>query len=245
MLMEFRTAISKMTEEDLIIRGRKHSEMVGNWSFSKTIFLLLSGKEPDGKEERLFDAMLTLVIDHGMGTASSMASRFVASTGNPLNASVAAGVLALGDRHGGAIDQAMRMLQEVKESGIAADAFVEQALSEKRTLYGYGHKVYKEHDPRTTQLARLCRSIQFDADFLQLGLTIEKELEKRKGKKLVFNVDGAIAALLLEMGFPPEMGKGFFLIARTPGLVAQAMEEQEREPPVRRVDEEAILYDGA
>ncbi|MBR9692821.1 citryl-CoA lyase [Candidatus Woesearchaeota archaeon] len=238
--MEFKTAVSKMTENDLIIRGKKHSDMIGNWPFSKTIFFLLSGKEPDKKEAALFDAMLTTVIDHGMGTASSMATRFVASTGNSLNTAVAGGVLALGDYHGGAIEKAMCLFTEVDKPA----AFVKDALENKKVLYGFGHKVYKIQDPRTAHLVALCKKEGYVSKYLTLALEMEKAIEELKGKKIVLNVDGAIAALLLDMGFAPEMGKGFFIIGRTPGLVVQAVEEQAREKPVRRVSEDDITYDG-
>ena len=241
--MEFKTAISKMTKDDLVIHGKKHSDMVGNWNFSKTIFFLLTGKDPDAKEAAIFDAMLTTVIDHGMGTASSMASRFVMSTGNPLNAAVAGGVLALGDYHGGAIEKGMRMLQEAGER-TDAEAFVKDCFANKKLLYGYGHKIYKEQDPRTGHLTDICKKHSYTSPSLALALEIEKAIEKEKGKKLVLNVDGAIAALLLDMGFDPAMGKGFFIIGRTPGLVAQAVEEKAREKPVRRVSEDEIEYDG-
>lgn len=243
--MEFKTAVSKMTGDDLIIHGRKHNDMVGAWSFSKTVFFLLSGKEPGETEEKLFDAMLTTVIDHGMGTASSMATRFVASTGNPMNAAVAAGVLALGDYHGGAIMRAMLMFREAQASGMDAAAFVQDSFANKKLLFGYGHKVYKEHDPRTRILADLCTRLGYHSPLLDYALAMEAKIEKLKGARLVLNVDGCIAALLLEMGFSPSMGKGFFIIGRTPGLVAQATEEQTREKPVRRVGEDEIEYDGA
>ncbi len=239
--MEFRTAISKMTDDDLIIRGKKHSSMVGHWSFSKSIFFLLTGKEPGEREEHLFDAMLTLVIDHGMGTASSMAARGSASTGNTLNAALASGILALGPRHGGAVSAAMRLFQELE--GTALPAFVTQALREKRRLPGYGHKVYKQEDPRTRLLTTLCEKHHYPAPTLQHALALEAELA-RQGKRLVLNIDGAIGALLSDLGFLPELGDALFLIGRTPGLVAQALEEQAR-GVVWRLDEDEIVYEGA
>jgi len=233
-----------MTGDDLIIRGRKHSAMIGHWQFSKAVFFLLAGREPDAKEEALFDAMLTTVIDHGMGTASALATRFIQSTGNPLNAAVAGGILALGEYHGGAIEEAMRLFEEARALDSGVESFVKGSVEKKRLLHGFGHKVYKEADPRTRLLRERCAALSFDAPTLRLALDIEQEIGRQKGKRLVLNVDGAIAALLLDMGFPPEAGKGFFIIGRTPGLVAQAMEEREREKPVRRLDEEEIHYDG-
>lgn len=242
--MEFKTAISKMTADDMVIRGVRHSSLVASGPFSDAVFLLLSGRQPGPKESVLFGAMLTSVIDHGMGTASALSARFVASTGNPLNASVAAGVLALGDLHGGAIEQAMLLLTELRGSGLPLPDLIRSSLAAKRVLHGYGHKVYKEADPRTALLIRLCDEQGFSSAYLALAKEAEEAIAAAKGKRLVLNVDGCIAALLLEMGFSPAMGKGFFIIGRVPGLVAHAVEEREREKPVRRLDEEEIRYDG-
>ena len=73
-------------------------------------------------------------------------------------------------------------------------------------------------------------------------MEIESVLEKEKGKKLCLNIDGLIAAILLEMGFSPQAGRGIFIASRTSGLIAQAIEEAEEEKPVRRIDEKDISY---
>jgi len=244
--MEFKTSISKVTENDTLIRGEKLSTLVGTTSFTDVTFLLLSGRKPDEKESRLFSALMTSVIDHGMGTASSMSSRFVASTGNDLNASVAAGVLALGKYHGGAIEPAMLQFECMNAGkGNAeekATSFVEDALANKKIIFGFGHKVYKDEDPRVKQLLALCEELGYSSEYVSLAQATETALEKAKGKRLVLNVDGFIAAVLLEMKFSADVGNGVFLIARLPSLVANAAEEKEKEKPVRRVDEKDISY---
>mgnify|MGYP001773858777 CR=1 FL=1 len=73
---------------------------------------------------------------------------------------------------------------------------------------------------------------------------MEKILQEEAGKPIPINVDGVIAALILEMGFDPRMASAFFLISRTLGLVAHVYEETVRERPFRTVPEEDILYDG-
>ncbi|RME31629.1 citryl-CoA lyase [Candidatus Woesearchaeota archaeon] len=238
--MKCKTAVSHLTDDDLVIRGEKLSSLVAEASFTDAVFLILSGRKPAAKESRLFASILTSIIDHGTGTASALTSRFVASTGNALNASVAAGVLALGEYHGGAIETAMRQLADVKD----AKAFVAEALKEKRRIMGFGHKVYKDEDPRVTQLYGIAEEVGYESPYLTLARDIERELAVQKGKKLVLNIDGFIAAALLGMGFPPEVGKGVFIIGRVPGLVAHAVEERQREKPVRRLDEADIEYDG-
>ncbi len=250
--MKFRTAVSVMTKDDLVLRGVKLSSLVGSAPFAEAVFLLLAGRKPSRGEARLFDAILTSCIDHGTGTASALSSRFVASTGNPLNASVAAGVLALGEYHGGAIEAAMRQFLKVQErldadkrdlAAVVKD-FVAESLEQRVRLMGFGHKVYKDADPRVTQLFRIAEEAGVSSPFFLIARRVEEELAAQKGKKLVLNIDGFIAAALLAMSFPPEVGKGVFIIARTPGLVAHAVEERLRERPVRRLDEDEITYDG-
>ena len=78
--MKFKTKISKLGNDDVDIRGKKLSDLIEKSSFTDAIFLLLSSREPTEKESKIFAAMLTSIIDHGMGTASSLTTRFVAST---------------------------------------------------------------------------------------------------------------------------------------------------------------------
>lgn len=228
-----------MTYNDHIIRGEKLSELMKG-SFADAVYLIVRGEKSGKTESKLFEAMLISSIDHGMGTASSMSARFAASGGVPVNAGIAAGVLALGEYHGGAIEGAMNQLVNVSD----AQSFVKKALDEKQVIYGFGHKVYKDVDPRAQQLLEMAKKEKFASENIELAENIEKELEDQKGKKLVLNIDGAIAALLLAMGFTPKQGKAIFVIARTPGLAAQVVEEIENEKPVRRIDESDISYEG-
>lgn len=84
----------------------------------------------------------------------------------------------------------------------------------------------------------------FKGKYVQVAIEIEKELEKAVGKKLCLNIDGVTAALISEMGFDWQLGKGFFIIGRIAGLVAHVYEEQTREKPVRRISEDEVGYDG-
>lgn len=242
--MEFKTTISTITDKDNIIRGEKLSVLVEQGSFGDAVFLLLAKRKPTTTESRIFSALLTSVIDHGMGTTSSMTSRFVMSAGNPLSAAVGAGVLALGDRHGGAIEHAMAQFQSFLQQPTQLESAIAAMLNKQQVVYGYGHSVYKDADPRVTQILELCAKLGYASKYADLAKQVELILEKKKGKKLCLNIDGLIAALLLEMGFSPVAGRGFFIIARTPGLVAQAIEEKENEKSIRRIEEKDIHYEG-
>lgn len=229
-----------MSSSDHIIRGEKLSKLIMQSSFSDAIYLLMRSSKPTEIESKIFASMLVAVIDHGMGTTSSMATRFVASGGTTVNASVAAGILALGEYHGGAIEKAMEQLVLIKDTA----GFIKNALATGQTIYGFGHKIYKDSDPRVIQLLAVCNDMGFTSPYIELVLHMEKELEIQKGKKIVLNIDGLMAGILLQMGFSPLQGRGVFVIARTPGLVAQAIEEIVSGEQVRRIDEDSIEYHG-
>lgn len=237
--MEFKTAITRNEGPETFVRGKKLSELAEQKPFSDVVFLILKGDLPNEVESKVFAAMLTLCIDHGMAVSSAITTRFVQSTGNSLNTAIGAGVLTLGQYHGGAIEGCMKQLQEKKDPA----TLVSEALASKKRLLGYGQRIYKEEDPRTAQLRKLTKELGMKTPMFDYAFEIEAELEKQKGKKLVLNVDGTLAALLLGMGFPPEAGNGIFIIARVPGLVAHAVEERS-EPPVRRFKESDIEYVG-
>lgn len=244
--MRFKTSVSKLKNDDVIIRGEPLSSLIETVSFSDAIFVLLAGRRPAATESSVFSALLVAIVDHGMGTTSSLTARFVMSGGNPLNTAVGGGILALGDYHGGAIEKAMLQLNSIpvdkgKLEGVAGQ-YVQRAIRQKETIFGYGHKVYKERDPRTVTLRALCHKLGYTSPYIELANYIETALEKEKGRKICLNIDGLIAAILLEMGFPPSLGKGIFIIGRAPGLVAQAVEEHDTERPVRRLDESEIEY---
>jgi citrate synthase len=239
--MEYKTRISKIENNDVGIRGEKLSELVKTMKFSDAIFLLLSGRKASESEGIIFEKLLTSVIDHGMGTTSSQTTRFVASGGNSLNTAVGGGILSIGDYHGGAIEKAMQQFYEWSKLD-NLNELLKKNITEKKVIYGFGHKVYKECDPRVKVILEEISKLNYVSKHLPLMKTVEEMFVSVKGKKIPINIDGFIALLLCDFGFDPLLGKGIFIIGRTPGLVAQAYEELKHEKPVRRVDEEEIEF---
>jgi citrate synthase len=241
--MEFKTKISKIENSDLTLRGEKLSLLVRTAKFTDVVFLQLSGRKPEEKEGILFEKLLISVIDHGMGTTSSMSTRFIASGGNDLNVAVGGGILSIGDYHGGAIEKAMKQFYEWKDmSQEEVKEQIKNLITNKKTLYGFGHKIYKEGDPRVEVMIEEIKRIAFESNFLQFKEIVEGAFVKIKNKKIPINIDGFIALLLCDFGFDALLGKGIFIVGRTSGLVAQAYEELKEEKPVRRVSEDHIVY---
>jgi len=243
---KWRTAITQHVGHETYIRGYRLLDLVGNLSFAQAIYLILKGELPTEKESKMMEAMLVSVIDHGIAPPSAIAARAVASGGNSLNVGVAAGVLAFGSAHGGALEDAMRFLQEGVKSGRSVEEIVKEYLESKKPIPGYGHRYYKDFDPRTKRLMDIAKELGFYGPHCKFAEGVEEEISRQKGKKLVLNVDGAIAAIASEMGFDWRLGKGFFIIGRVPGLVAHVYEELTTEKPFsKRLDEETeVEYTG-
>ncbi len=243
----WKTSITQIKKGEIRVRGYDITELMEKLTFSQVIFLILKGELPNSKESKMMEAILVSSIDHGATPPSSLTSRTVISGGNPLNAAVAGGVLTIGDFHGGAIEECAKMFQKLakKEGDLnsLASELVKDYSAKKKRVPGYGHRLH-ETDPRTVKLFKIAEELSFSGKHLKLAKEIEKELEKVSGRKLPLNVDGAIAAIVSDMGFDWRLGKGFFIISRVPGLVAHAYEELTREKPMRRLGNTDFEYDG-
>lgn len=235
----WKTSISGIVNEEVQIHGYKVTELIDKVNFTDAIWLELKGELPSKEERAMLDGILISTIDNGLGPPSITNARNSASAGNPMQAAVAAGILGVGESHGGAIEECARLLQ----MGQTAEKLVEKVLGSGDRIPGYGHKVYTE-DPRAKQIFEKAKSLGFFGEHCKLALEVEKVLEEKKGKKIPINVDGAIAAIISDMGFDYRLGKGFFIIGRVVGLVAHIFEEWVREKPFRRIPQDEIEYDG-
>ena len=239
----YRTSITTHEGGRIYVYGHDLLKLAGEATFARAIYLILKGEMPDKNSEKMLDSMLTIAIDHGVEPASVVSARNIYSGGSPVQAAVAGGILALGEFHGGAIEKTMGNFKKYcPPAGGGAKKLVDDFAISGERVSGFGHRLY-ETDPRTERLIEIAKELGFFGKFVKFALDVEGELSKG-AKKLPLNIDGIFAALLLEMGFNPKAGKGFFIIARTPGIVAHVVEEALREKPVRRLSEKDIEYDG-
>ncbi len=241
---KWRTAISWHFDGESYVRGYNLRELIGNLTFTEAIYLVLKGELPTERERKMMDAILVTMIEHSIAPPSVIAARAVVSGGNPIHVGVGAGVLAFGRAHGGALEDAMRLVQENIEK--RADEIVGGYLSEGKRIPGFGHRYYKEKDPRAERIFEISKELGFFGKYCKLVEEIEREIERKKGKKLVINVDGAVAAVASELGFDWRLGEGLWVIGRIPGLVAHTYEEYTMEKPFskRLNEEEEVEYLG-
>lgn len=231
-MTDWKTEVSS-SGENSVVRGVPREEIM-DMDFADAIWLTLMGEKPSEKESEIFNTVLSSSIDHGVGNPSTVSARTIQSGGNGMNASVAGGVLALGDKHGGAIEEGMKILQSEK----TAKEIVEEYLEKGEKIPGLGHKVYQEEDPRTQKIFQKAQELGVTGEYTQKMKDIQKEFADRK-VKLVINVDGAISGVMSDLGVDYRLGKGLFIIARTPGLVAHVREEMDGED-FRREDGEYV-----
>jgi citrate synthase len=243
----WRTSISRVRPGEILVRGHDLIALIGTRSFGDVVYLLLSGELPGRGEGRMVEAALVAASEHSVVAPSVDAARFVASAGVPLQAAVAAGIIGLGDHHGGAVDAAARVLVDAAETGRPAREGAEEIARRVKDrggrLPGYGHPVH-DPDPRAGRLLEVSSELGFRGSWWELALAMEGVTERVFGRPLRMNIDGALAAILLELGLDWRLGKAFYVIARAPGFVAHVFEEQTRERPYRDVGWENVRYEG-
>lgn len=244
------TAITAIAPNKIVIRGYPVDELMGRLTFGEAIYLLLRGELPSPAIGKLIEAIFVSSLDHGVTPPSTLASRNVATTGAPLHASVAAGVLGFGVHHLGDLESAMRFFDAglaLVRQGVSLDAAAGEIL---KTVAGgippgFGHRFHRQ-DPRTARLFQLAHELELDGEHVRMSRAVERVLNARRNgaSRIPINVDGAIAAVCADLGFEPAYANALFVIARVPGLIAHAIEEQTRHAPVRQIDPKDHVYDG-
>jgi citrate synthase len=231
-----RSELGWSTPDRITVRGKDlPNEILGHLNLGDMAFLELTGRAPNPKESKLFNAMVVTLVEHGI-TPSALAARLT-YLGAPeaLQGAVAAGLLGLGSVFVGSMEGVARILYDAVEKGKDAKA----VLAENRRMPGLGHPIHKPVDPRSVRLFELARETGFYGKYCTLMEAIAKE------KNITLNATGAIGALACELGLDWRIVKGLGVMARAIGLVGHILEET-RQPMATeiwdRVEEEATRH---
>lgn len=246
----WKTSIVDAGPTHLRVRGHDVLALMRQATFTDMIFLLHHTRLPTAEERRLIDAILIGSADHGPGAPSCAAARLAAS-GNrqSLSAAIAAGVLTIGDEHGGAGSSCMELLAEGIDGAaregttfeVEAARIVERARANKTRLPGFGHRVHSVVDPRVDVLFTLAQENRLAGNGITFARALERAIADRIGP-IPLNIDGALAAILHDLGFPPMVGRLLFIVSRVAGVSAEVLEECTREKPMRM--KFPVEYDG-
>lgn len=234
---EIRSDIAWATPTKVVVHGLDLCEdIVGKIDFGQMAFLQLFARLPEARELRMFNAMMVILVEHGI-TPSSLATRMTyAGAPEAVQAAVAAGLLGLGSVFVGSLDNAARLLQTSLANGDhepdierLAREIVDDYRARKEILPGIGHPFHKPVDPRAPALFSVARELGYEGRYVRLMSAIGKEAERQLDRALPVNVTGAMAAVASEMGIPWQICRGLAVAARAVGLVGHVLEEM-RQP---------------
>ena len=247
--MTVQTKIAELHADRILVHGYDLVEMGGRYSFGDTVYLLLMGELPSGREGDLLEAMLVLTAVHGINSPSTHTTRAVANCGVPLQTAVAAGVSAIGEKHGGAGEACARILQTAvaAQPNVTAERLAQQIVAEaranKQRLPGFGHR-FHDPDPRAQRLLLLADEWGISGRVTAVAQAVVNVLHQETGRSQPLNIDGALAALISDMGMDWRMGKAIFILGRTAGLLAHAQEEMATGKPFQFIKSVDVDYVG-
>lgn len=226
-------------------RGYAIEELIGRVGFAEMVWLLTRGELPDPKAAKLLEAALVAAVDHGPQAPSIAVARMAMTCGVGINNAMASAVNLLGDIHGGAVEQSVAFYnaiakrlnakstkaKEQRALRIAVEAEI-KALRDKRVLHipGFGHRFHPT-DPRAPRLLELVDQAAtagvVSGLFAAIGRVVEEALAEQKRHRIPMNIDGATGVIFAELGFPPPLCRGLFVLSRSAGALAHAWEESQ------------------
>ena len=218
-------------------RGVPIQELIGTISFAQMIWLMLRGSLPTPEQAALLEAGLVAAVDHGPHAPSIAIARMAMSCGVSLNGAMASAINVLDDVHGGAGEQCLQLYQDALRrlaAGAGMQAAVTDALDALQAasgpiVPGFGHR-FHDTDPRALRLLELVDQAVaagvVGGAVARVGRLVEAELQRRTGRHLPMNIDGATAVVYGELGFEPALSRGIFILSRSVGILAHAWEEK-------------------
>jgi citrate synthase len=235
------TGIIDMQPGMIRYRGYAVEDLIGRVGLADMIFLLTRGELPGPNAARLLEAALVAAADHGPQAPSIAAARMAITCGVGINNAMASAINMLGDVHGGAGEQCVSFYNAITQR--LGDAGNEQQITqavraEMRVLSdsgithvpGFGHR-FHPRDPRAPRLLELVDAAAakgaVSGRFAAIGRAVERELAAQKGRPIPMNIDGATGVVFAELGFPPPLCRGLFVLSRSVGALAHAWEEMQ------------------
>ena len=247
------SAISASNPDSIVVRGFDLcSDLIGKVTFTDHAWLLVAGKLPSPEQRRILDATLVAIAEHGLVPSVAAGRMTLAAAPEALQGAVAAGILGCGSVILGSAESAARFLAGILAGNGTRDiasivhASLVEARDAKRAVPGYGHPLHKHADPRVGRLLAIAAETGLAGRPVEVARLVENKLPEVTGKPLVMNVSGAIAAVMLDAGFPLLAVKGVPILARSASLIAHLLEEQERPIGFILADSGAasVAYDG-
>lgn len=227
---DYETRLSTHDEESVTVRGKDlTTEIMGEMDFGGAFIHLLVGESLTAEERRLVNAMLSSLMVHGT-TPHAIATRLtLLSEPNSTQGAVASGLLGVGSRFAGAMEQCAADLQILAAADDREAAVAEFAAAYRESgdrFSGIGHPEFDPVDPRAQRLFELAEDADVAGEHVLILKDLQAEFESMTGRNLPINVTGAIGALASDLGLEPEAARGFAIVSRAAGLIAEIVEEK-------------------
>ena len=246
--------ISRASSDRVEVRGRDLTgELMGRLTFTEYFHLLLTGREATDDQRFFLDLLLVSIAEHGLMPSNVAARMTLAADPDALQGAVAAGILGAGSVVLGTSGECARLLEDAQQR-VAAGAEPAEVAREiagsirdsGEKVPGFGHPVHRMTDPRAERILELADERGVSGPHVELARCLRAAVAEVWGKELPLNVAMPIAAVLLDLGYPPTSVKAVPILARTAGLLAHLVEEQQSPLGflLAREAEEAVEYEA-
>ncbi len=229
-----RTRLGHAEADRVLVRGMDLTgDLLGSTTYTDMLSIILLGRRATPGEIRMLDALLVVLVEHGL-VKPAIQARFVYSNApESLQAAVAASIMGAGSHHLGSSEWCARILQEAvgpkafpEDVEAAARSIVDDHRRRKARVPGIGHRTHAGGDPRAIKLFEIAKETDCYGSYCVL-LERVSELASEGGRLLPTNVTGAIAAIASDMGFRWQITRAFALIGRVLGALGHIQEEMD------------------
>jgi citrate synthase len=229
------TSLSQAYPDRVEVRGRDLAgDLMGQVTFTEYFHLLVTGRQPTDEQRFFLDLVLVALAEHGMMPTNVAARMTFAAAPDALQGAVAAGILGAGTVVLGTSAACAELLEEMqanvetgREPAAVAAVTARELHAAGRKVPGFGHPVHKPVDPRAERILDLADERGMSGSHIALARALRDAVADTWGKPLTLNVSMAIAAVMLDLGFPPASVRAVPILARTASLLAHLAEEGE------------------
>lgn len=205
-------------------------DLMGKKTFTEVMLMQILNREPRGVDLRITDAVLIVLMEHGL-TPSAITTRLIyMSAPENLQGAVAAGLMAVGSSFVGTMENCSQLLDRIaaaEDPAAEAMTIAREHKSLQKSVPGFGHHLHKPVDPRAYKLLDMAHAEpELSGKRIRALEHLSSAVDAVAGRAITINATGAVAALLGEIGVATRVMRGFAVISRAAGLVAHIVEEQ-------------------
>jgi citrate synthase len=231
------TSICTSDAKSITVRERDLcNDIIGKWDFTSYFWCLVTGQQPSETQLFFANAVLCAIAEHGLVPSVAVSRMTIAAAPEAFHGAVAAGLLGCGSVVLGSAEVAGQFYAKtISSAAEGSQATVEAAIlavrelrATKTAIPGFGHPEHSSGDPRANRLLSLAHDHGIEGKHIEMLYAIRDALPEVLGRPLPINVNGAIPAIMLDVGFPLAALKGISLLARTASIIGHLQEEAER-----------------